>query len=69
MAREANLYQPADWVIHEGLNEAAVAALKLLQEWQYQRHPRRWPARLEWIDRCTRMNDDGDQDLDICDGR
>jgi DNA-binding MurR/RpiR family transcriptional regulator len=30
-----------------GLNEAAVAALKLLQEGECQRHPRRWPARLE----------------------
>jgi hypothetical protein len=30
-----------------GLNEAAVAALKLLQQWECKRHPRRWPARLE----------------------
>jgi len=29
------------------LNEAAVAALKLLQQWESPRHPRRWPARFE----------------------
>jgi len=29
------------------LNEAAGAALKLLQQWECQRHPRRWSARLE----------------------
>ena len=53
-----------------GLNEAAVAALKLLQQWECQRHPRRWSARLEGIDRCIRINDDGDQhDLDTSKGR
>jgi hypothetical protein len=33
--------------LFNGLNEAAVAALKLLQQWECKRHPRRWPARLE----------------------
>src|SRR6266581_3326956 len=35
------------------LNEAAGAALKLLQQWECQRHPRRWSARLEGIDQCS----------------
>ena len=29
------------------LHKAAVAALKLLQQWEFPRHPRRWPARFE----------------------
>jgi hypothetical protein len=28
-------------------NEAAGAALKLLQQWESPRHPRRWPAGFE----------------------
>ena len=45
------------------IDSRAGAALKLLQEWECQRHPRRWPARLEGIDRCSRINDDGDQQI------
>ena len=53
-----------------GLNEAAAAALKLLQQWECQRHPRRRSARFEGIDRCSRINDDGDQhDRDTSKGR
>ena len=52
------------------LNEAAGAALELLPQWECQRHPRRWSARLEGIDRCSRINDDGDQhDRDTSKGR
>jgi hypothetical protein len=55
----------ADKEVKSGLNEAAVAALELLQEWECHRHPPRWPARLERIDRWSRINDDGEQqDLD-----
>ena len=53
-----------------GLNEAAGAALNFLQQWECRRHPRRWPARFEGIDRCSRINDDGDQhDRDTSKGR
>jgi hypothetical protein len=41
----ARAQQPAMPVI--GLNEAADAALKLLQQWESPRHPRRWPAGFE----------------------
>jgi hypothetical protein len=52
------------------LNEAAGAALKLLHQWECQRHPRRWSARLEGIDQCSLINDDGDQhDRDTSKGR
>src|SRR6266478_1657734 len=42
-----SLYQSAEWLTLWGLNEAAVAALKLLQQWESPRHPRRWPAGFE----------------------
>jgi hypothetical protein len=62
-----DLYRVPKSVTLGRLNEAAVAALKLLQEWACQRHPRRCPAHLQRIDRCSRINDDGDQqDLDTC---
>jgi hypothetical protein len=38
---------PRDLTEPSRLNEAAVAALKLLRQWECKRHPRRWPARLE----------------------
>src|SRR4029077_12829718 len=62
--------QPRDLTEPSRLNEAAGAALKLLQQWECQRHPRRRSARLEGIDRCSRINDDGDQhDRDTSKGR
>jgi hypothetical protein len=70
LAFSLTLYQSSVSLTRWGLNEAAGAALKLLQQWECQRHPRRWSARLEGIDQCSLINDDGDQhDRDTSKGR
>jgi hypothetical protein len=62
--------KPLSGRLSGGLNEAAGAALKLSQQWECQRHPRRRSARSEGIDRCSRINNDGDQhDRDTSKGR
>jgi hypothetical protein len=44
--------------------------IELVAAVECQRHPRRWSARFEGIDRCSRINDDGDQhDRDTSKGR